>query len=274
MAKRGFILSMSLACSLAVMPFFADKSYAHNDLPDSATLNAISGGNEPPQQQGAKKQFKKIEKALKQNMQSTEALIQAAKNAGATPKELADLEKFSVGFLKTFLTAVTPQNMGPGQSADKEPGKKPQPNSIFPGMKPPKDGLALGGPNGAPDMLPPPPPPGSAMTPPPGCPAFMPPQGGPAMAPGIMPGPKGDKPARKAMRPGEGPAAPQGIIITAPDGSQWLVTPQTPVQPEAQAQPNEEIIIIEKDAPLPKWPTKEHLGTDGILKYLERRNAQ
>lgn len=252
-------VSALLAAGLCLSPAFAPRANSQPNIPDSDTLNSIVKGNIPaepvpqaqpaPQLKAPKKgaqtlsqmQLKQIENALKQNMQSAEFLMRAAEGAGATPKQLSKMEKLSVGFMKLFLTSITPDN-GDNKKDESAPAK--------PKKHPARD------------------------------------------------------------RVNQGPRTSQGIIITAPDGSRWLVTPQKPEkspaprhapkpapqtppaiqQPApAPAQPapsvvrpapdqqlgQPEIIILEEEETvddMPYWPTKEQLGKDGVLKYLEKRN--
>lgn len=311
---RKVFLSMSLAGGLLAAPFFCGGADAQPQLPDSATLNSIIQVAPPRPAQPAppvppedRKSFKKLERALKQNMQSAEALINAAREAGATPQQLADMEKFSVGFLKTFLAAITPSEMTPPNRGDRpqppvngmrpqKPGDRPQPP--MEGKRPPRPGdrpaPAMEGPRES------------------GCPALNP-QAQPA--PEKRRAPRPDAPII-APRANPQQSAPQGMIITAPDGTQWLVTPQRPApepqvkrapapveqvapekrqppMPSAQKNapsqgnqgllppptppaPEDEIIIIEEEtvSDMPLWPTKDQMSKDGILKYLEKRNAK
>ena len=310
---RKVFLSMSLAGGLLAAPFFCGGVDARPQLPDSATLNSIiQGAPQPPAQPAppapeGRKAFKKLERALKQNMQSAEALINAARDAGATPQQIADMEKYSVGFLKTFLAAITPSEMTPPRRGDRpqppadgmrKPGDRPQPP--MEGARPPRQGdrraPAMEGPRE------------------PRCPALNP-QIQPAPEKRRAPRPDAPIISPKANQQPQ-PSLPQGMIITAPDGTQWLVTPQQPApepqvrrpaQPSDQAAPErrrppmppaaqnapgqanqsllppppppapeEEIIIIEEDtvSDMPLWPTKDQMGKDGILKYLEKRNAK
>lgn len=275
MSTRKILFSVSLAGGLLLAPLFSGAASAQNGLPDRETLNSIARG-EAPAPQPSKKLFRNIEKALKQNMTSAEALIKAAKAAGASPKALAEMENYSVGFLKSFLTAFANGAAAPSKQRDEQrpPERKPVPLQKSPGAAPGST---------PPDVAP---------------------------APGFTP------PPPPVVAPRQTPPAPQGIIITAPDGTQWLVTPQTgepgmsrppKARPEKRrhARPEnareimpkpdaandaapqtlptpatppvpDEVIIIEEEtvSDMPLWPTKDQMSKDGILKYLEKRNAR
>lgn len=223
MYKKIF-LTMFLAGGLILA---ANDSFAQNNLPDSDTLNAIAQGNAPDP--NTKKQLKQLEKAVKQNMKSSEYMIRAAQAAGASQQDVAKLKRLSVNFMKTFLAALTPSTIKEGQT---EPQARPQQ-----------------------------------------------PKQQPRQPLNIVPSQPAPQPQANAPQGN----IPQGIIITGPDGTQWLVTPQAQQQltaPRAQNQvapqapDEEEVVIIEEDiAPeMPLWPSKEQLGGDGVLKYLEKRS--
>lgn len=152
----------------------------------------------------------------------------------------------------------------------------------------------------------PPPPPGArgpVMTPPPGCPAFQgpgarapmtPPPGAPAfkgqtppplpnfVAPNgrMTPAPQNTAPAPQFNQPQGAAPAPLIIVPQAPQVAPQVpqvapqapqAAPQAPVAPQRQP----EVIIMEETVTdMPLWPTKEQVAKDGVLQYLEKRNAQ
>ena len=271
MKTKKALLTLSLAGGLLAAPL-CGLSLAQPPLPDRQALDAISQGKAPKQPE--QKQFKQIEKALRQNMRSSETLIRAAREAGASPKELGAMEKLSVDFLKAFLAAITPGGVPPRQAPREAQPPKAAPAKPAPGLQ------FRGAPAGKPGK----------------CPALGDMKPMPAPAPKFM-GKNGPAPE------------PQGIIITAPDGSQWLVTPQAneprprpekprmpqspslyqpnapvpapapaqsaPAPAPAQDDPDDEIVIIEEEtvSDMPLWPTKDQMSKDGILKYLEKRGS-
>lgn len=304
MTKKFFAL-MAFSAGLIIAPL-TGGAFAQNELPNSATLNSLAQGNAPDP--ATKQQLKQIENALKQNMQSSELLMRAAKAAGASPQDLAEMERMSVGFMKLFLTSLTPPDL-------RAPGTPPTQPKARPGQPMPPQ-------NATPPMGKQPPVPGMppvGQRPPQGAPGMgMPQAGQPPLAPGQGMGvppvgqrqpmpPQGMPPRQAAPQAKPAPEVPQGYIIIAPDGTQWLVTPKaqqpvpagkaTPARPQGQRpsaiqappmapeqvapaqgapQQGNPVIIIEEETiteDMPLWPTKEQLGKDGVLKYLEKRGA-
>ena len=228
MKMRRMFLTMSLAGGLFAAPVATGFAHAAPPLPDSDTLNSIVRGAAPKQERT--NPFKKLEKAINNNMQSAQTLIEAAREAGATPQQLADMEKYSVGFLKTFLAAITPADSAPGMAPKRGDRPMPPPDA----KKPPKTMPPFG------DMVAPRP--GDRPMPPaegkrqPKCPAFAPGQPGQPQPDMRQPQRPDTPPVMPQVQPRQPQPAPQGIIITAPDGTQWLVTPQQSQQPAEQPQ--------------------------------------
>lgn len=235
-------------------------------------FNGPNGKPGPGERKMARKgdaRMQSVAKNLERNKRSADALIQAAREAGAPANVLADLEKMSEAFRQVFMSTVPPEKIV---------------ESIFTGPQPPEagQGLIIIGPDGsrwlvtpgqmpAPEAKPAPAPRPGAPAPmqpaPQGLPSFgkvQPAPGAPgAVAPrskGLVPG---SVPPPPGMMPPPGMALPQGGVM------------QSPPPPPATPQGPNEVIIMEEGTlePMPMWPTKDHLGKDGVLKYLEKREA-
>lgn len=202
-------------------------------------LEALKNGDPLAAKVDAK--MEEVVKALQDNKKSADALIAAAKDAGATPEALAGMEKMSQAFRQYFMSAVPPQQLVESiLTAPATPGGPA--------------GLVITAPDGSawlvsPQMTPPAPPQPPRIGPGP--------RGsmrGPDMSgmPGIqMPNPGILKdPGLKAQKPFGQNAQPSGNINNAPTT----------------------IIMEESVEDMPYWPTKQHLGKDGVLNYLEKRS--
>lgn len=227
------------------------------------------------------KRMNRIVKALERNKRSADVLIQAARDAGADPNAISDMEKMSAAFRQVFMTTVSPQQIVESIIAAPAPAE------------PAGQGMIITGPDGTTWFVTPN---GQNMQQPPQPPKQM--QGGPAQQ-----GPRGQRPPRqmqggpaqqapdmqmpqRALPP---QARPQGMPPQGRPGSDMLapprgLPPQMPPQgfrrqPPAPAQqnaPQGELIIMEETITpeyLPLWPTKEDIGKDGVLKYLEKRSS-
>lgn len=236
MNNKNVFISMTIVAGLFFSPMLCQKALGQPPLPDSATLDSIVQGQVPgmpAKPEPPKPALKQIENALRQNMQSAEYLLKTARSVGASEKDLEEMEKMSIGFLKMFLTSITPAVSKPDQTQVAPQPKAPEQPKPVP-VKP---------------------------------------------APPKAPAPK---PAPQAAP--QAPLPPQGVIITAPDGSKWLVTPQAQPKPKAprdikkapkpQGNGPAEVIILEEETveDMPLWPTKEQLDGMGVLKYLEKRS--
>lgn len=322
MQKKIFI-AMALAGGLLLSPSQKADCQAQPVIPDRSVIDSITQGQTrdqtPPKPQNLpkaeKKQMKELEKAVKQNLGSAEYLMQIARDAGASPKTLQKMEKMSVDFIKAFLSAIAPEMMDQGTQA--APPAKPKPPKPAPAPQPDSQLMPPGKQQPPARPLPP-----NVAPCPRDCPYWNNFQGQQPKIQG-KPAPRQPQVAPKPAPAPAQPQQPQGIIITAPDGTQWLVTPQmqqqvparpapakpAPPKPQAPAkkapsqpvwpapqkpgfmqqqatpppstvapQPDsvEEVIILEENVvpEMPLWPTKEQLGTDGVLKYLQKRAAQ
>lgn len=275
---------MSIRKKLFV-PIFAGVLCLSAPMPGQAGNVPMQPGQQPAPQSrevaAAQKMMNEVVRALQQNRQSSDTLLQAAKAAGASPEALEMMEKMAVGFRETFMGAVSPQQLIEAILSNNQdvshgliitapdgsrwtltpmnkPAKQGKPKPHKPG-KPGMDRQAqpmppagMMPPQGEPQpgMTPPPPPPGGA---PQGIAPSGPRPGMIPQAPGSMP--PGMTPPPNAPRPG---------MVSPPPGYQ---------APGAQQGPAEVIIMEETVSDMPYWPTKDHLGKGGVLDYLERRNA-
>lgn len=208
------------------------------------------------------RRMKRVARALERNKNSAETLIQAAREAGATPEQISDLQKMSQAFRKVFLSTVSPQQIVEGIL---QPGTPPseEPQSII-----------ITAPDGSSWLISPAEPEGPAASQgraprgmPPAIGKPMPPQGGPQgqFMPPPPPGPRG------GFMPVPPPPAPQGQItppaqggfVPQPGPQGGFVPTPRPGQPA--------MIFMEEDTYMPLWPTKDEIGKDGVLKYLEKR---
>lgn len=293
---------MSIRKKLFV-PIFAGVLCLSAPMPGQAGNVPMQPGQQPAPQSrevaAAQKMMNEVVRALQQNRQSSDTLLQAAKAAGASPEALEMMEKMAAGFRETFMGAVSPKQLIEAILSNNQdvshgliitapdgsrwtltpmnkPAKQGKPKPHKPG-KPGMDRQAqpmppagMMPPQGEPQpgMTPPPPPgcPQSGMTPPP------PPPGGPQ--PGMTPPP----PPPSGPRPGMIPQAPGSMppgMTPPPNAPRPGMVPPPPgyQAPGAQQGPAEVIIMEETVSDMPYWPTKDHLGKGGVLDYLERRNA-
>lgn len=169
---------------------------------------------------------------------------------------------------------LTPMNKD--QRPAKKPGAEKRPSAAKQGqpMTPPPGCPAFKGSDGRPPMAPPP-----------GCPAF---QGFPGqrMGPGTPnfvtpdgrvapPAPGQFQPQKPAVRPVPPQAQPMPPRMAPAPQGQPPVPPQVQPAPQPAPQAQPEIIIMEETVTdMPLWPTKEQVSKDGVLQYLEKRNAQ
>lgn len=208
--------------------------------PAAAAIKAPRGAQDAaPMAAKADKAMQRIVRALEQNKKSAEALIDAAKKAGADPNVVADLQKMSNAFRQVFMSTVSPQQII--ESIFSRPAPEDNGGAII--ITAPDGSRWLVAPQGVPPQImgqPDVP----AMTPPPP----------PGQQPGMIPPPP----------PGQQP----GMTPPPSPGQQQGMTPPAPQQPSAAG----DLIIMQNDpSGLPLWPTKDHLGKDGILEYLQKR---
>lgn len=285
-----------------------------------------------------------VVKNLERNKRSADALIQAAREAGAAPEAISDMEKMSEAFRQVFMSTVSPQQLvesifsapqapqaegiiitgpdgttwlvTPNQQAtpQAQPQQKPAMKKIAPkpqdqtglppfGQKPPKQPKpqqpvppqVMAPQNMSPQggfmpQQPRQPKPQQPVPPQVMAPQNMPPQGGfmpqqpmPPQGGFVMPR-SGQQPMAPQMMAPQGgfmpqqPIPPQGGFI-GPRGGQQPMAPQGGITGAPQQNPQDqgaEIIIIQEEtndpAFMPLWPTKEQVGGDGILNYLEKRS--
>lgn len=237
------------------------------------------------------KQMNRVVRALERNKRSADTLIQAARSAGADPNAVAELQKMSEAFRQVFMQTVSPQQIVESILAAPAPAETPQgiiitaPDGstwlVTPSDQPQQPAPRQGRPprgqkpqKGMPPAVQPAPQQGMQVPPPPP----MPQQGMP-----VPPAPRQGMPAQPGLQP-----APQGMppaFVVPPQqqgGMPMLVVPQQqgampPFAAPQQAQPQVEgemIIMEEGPQYMPLWPTKDDLGKDGVLKYLEKRSAR
>lgn len=197
-----------------------------------------------------------IVKALENNKKSADTLIDAAREANARPEVISEMEKISAAFRQCFMNAVSPQQII---------------ESILNAHKTP-DGYA-----------------GLIITAPDGTTWLISPQMAPSMPPvpphRVGPRPAPHQPHQPAPRPDMGglpgiqlppPGVFQNPALRIPPAPQQ---PRSQIQPApqqakpgapAQMQPSPKMIIME-ESDMPYWPTREQLGKEGVLKYLEKR---
>lgn len=194
------------------------------------------------------KKMNRITRALERNKQSAEALIQAAKDAGADPNAISDMEKMSAAFRQVFMSTVSPQQIVESILAAPRPSDQPAPQ-----------GIIITGPDGSTWLVTP----NNQSAQPQGRP--VPPKGprGPKAQMGQSGPDMGGQPMMQRPPRGLPPQAmpPQGFRM--------------PPQQQPAPQQGQMIIMEEAVSPqyMPLWPTKEDLGKDGVLKYLEKRSS-
>lgn len=253
--------------------------------PGGQNCPALAGNMGPGPEKLAKKaeaRMQKVIRALERNKKSADTLIQAAREAGADPNAIADLEKMSQAFRNVFMSVVSPQQIIENMLS--------QPAPQAPGTGP----MILTAPDGTQWLVTPDAPQAPAV-PPAGKGGFKAPRdqkpgrtggfkgpgapgsigggfhGGTQMAQPIPPQPP---------VPGMQPVPPQPGFQPAPVPTQPGINRPIPPQPGMQApnqgaqnsMPQPEMIVIEEETQyMPLWPTKDDLGKDGVLKYLEKR---
>lgn len=214
------------------------------------TCPALDGSMGPANQKLAKKaeaRMQRIVRALERNKKSADTLIQAARDAGADPNAIADLEKMSQAFRNVFMSVVSPQQII--ESMLSRPAPEPQqgdqgpmiftgpdgtqylvtPNGPMPlqavpqgDIKAPRDGKKApreGRPGGF----------KGPMQGAPGQPGMTPPPPAPQGQPGMIPPHPGKHGGFKG--PMGGPT--QGFVPPAPQGQPGM----TPPPPAPQGQP-------------------------------------
>lgn len=248
---RGKIDAAALAAAaqkcpgLQRMGVVADKPGQPNAAPVVAEVDA---------------RMRAIVKALENNKRSADSLIAAAKEAGANPELVAEMDKMSQAFRQFFMNTVSPQQIIESiLAAPKEPDGHA--------------GLIITAPDGttwlvSPQMTQPMPPRKGGPRPPRPEAPRPPVMGAPDMSgmPGIQLPPPGvlQSPDFR-MQPQAQPEQPQAS--TEPKQP----TPPVPgVQQGMPAQVAPKMIIME-ESDMPLWPTREQLGKDGVLRYLEKR---
>lgn len=176
-----------------------------------------------------------------------------------------------------WLVSPSEQNPQPQPPQGIIPPQGMAPQGPPPGFVPPQ-GMSPQGP--PPGFVPPQ---GVApQTPPPG---FVPPQGmspqGPPpgwVPPQAIPPQQGFVAPPQGMPPVFGKQTPPQFVPGKPSaiGKPPRPAPQAPAAPQQpqQVQPQGELIIMEQVTPqyMPLWPTKDDLGKDGVLRYLEKRD--
>lgn len=216
-------------------------------------LNGSMGPTDQKLAKRAEKRMQRVVKALERNKRSADALIQAAKEAGADPNLIADLEKMSQAFRQLFMQTVSPNQIIESIFSQPRPVQPEGPS-----------GLVITAPDGtqwlvSPDNLPKPPRRGGFNGPQ----GPIPQQGPEMIAPGMPAGPQGMPP--RGLPP-QGMKAPKGMPPAAGQPAQQIAQP-------GQQGPQAEMLIIEEAGPayMPLWPTKDDLGKDGVLNYLQKR---
>lgn len=231
------------------------------------------------------KQMKRVVKALERNQRSAEVLIKAARRAGAAPEVVADLQRMSDAFRQVFMSAVSPEqimNMNvPGQPAPQAPA---QPTPQAPAQAAPQapdqaapEAMIITGPDGSTWLITPAQPAPQAAPAPQVAPQPVPRFATPP-APGVMPQQKGPRVEKPGIPPVQG--RPSAIGRPAQPVTPPAVQPAPQGMPPAgfrNPQPEGELIIMEEETitpePMPLWPTKDQMGKDGVLKYLDKRAA-
>lgn len=183
----------------------------------------------PRKESRVEAEMRRVAKALKQNKRSADALIAAARAAGAAPEVVADLARMSAAFRKVFMETVPPQQIVESMIAEPQ-----RPNA--------GSSLIITAPDGSQWLVTP------------KHDIAQPPAGRQPVAPkGPVP------PAERLNNPAFG---------LQPDSAQGPVAPKSRPAPPLKS----EMIIMEQPNPgeLPYWPTKQQLGKEGLLKYLEK----
>lgn len=184
--------------------------------------------------------MKAIVSALQENKKSADTLIAAAREAGAQPQVIADMEKMSAAFRQFFMSSVQPQQIV--ESILSAP-VKPEGSA----------GLIITAPDGS---------------------AWL-------VSPQMVP-PAPQQPPRMGHDSRHDGAGMRGVQMPPADVLQNPALRKSPPAPAAQGhgvipgassgQPGQELIIMEETVEdMPYWPTKQQLGKDGVLKYLEKR---
>lgn len=293
MNKKNFI-TVVLAAGIFLSPSLTGLAFSQDESSKCPWLEAVRNGANP--QDAAKPgplgksnamglatpEQKRLEKTLRQNMQSSQALMRAAKRYGASNETLTQMGRLSSDFMKLFADTIEKAQAARPAQPNARP-QQPQARPATPGQ------------------------PQARLLP------VRPAPHGQQPAPGAVP-PGMAKPGQQSQQfPG---LPPEGFIVTTPDGAQWLVMPQQPQQgqqsqaapqtrkPAVPGAPNipplppasgdaqtapqqpqgygaqplpEGVIIMEEETVsdlLPKWPTKDQYAAEGIMQYVEDLKAQ
>ncbi len=210
-------------------------------------------GQARPAQTRADARLQSVVQALKNNKQSAETLIDAAREAGASPETVAEMQKMSAAFRQFFMTVVQPEQIVEGILSDK-------------GRADGNAGLLITAPDGSmwlvtPQMQPPMPPRIGHRPP-------LPPMPGQQFQPCSPPASQG-APMQGQQYKSLLPETP-GIQLPPASALQGEGMKKAPGQ-QAPQQAQDMVIMEGRESSMPYWPTKQHLGKDGVLKYLEKR---
>lgn len=226
-------------------------------------INGRSNGHMDAQSQFAAQadaRMRRIAKALEGNKRTSDILLGAAAEAGVEPHVLDDMKHLSQAFREMFMAAVPPQQIL--ESLLSTPQAAGQ------------GGIIITAPDGSQWLVTPQTQPNEPLPP-----MGRQPRMDKAPAPGAAPAPqarqRGLLPPAEVLQDPALRAAPQTSGAKQPPAPA-INTPR-PNRPQAQpkgqqmeAAPGAEIIYNET---LPYWPTREHLGKEGLLKYLEKYRA-
>lgn len=274
-AFQGQISPEAFAAAMQNCPAFNGQQQ-----PDPTKCPAFQGNGRPPKdspQAAIDKKMNRIVKALERNKRSADTLINAAREAGASPESVADMQRMSEAFRQVFMSTVSPEQIINSLISQKSKAQTPP------------EGMIITGPDGStwlitpaqPDMAPAPQavPPAAPATPKPAPKAGkqgIPPAQGKPSAIGRPGQPQFMPPAPPAPQPA--PAKPVPPQMRQPQGAPQPAPapgfrmPPAPPQQQGEA----EVIIMEETVTpeyLPLWPTKDDLGKGGVLQYLEKRST-
>lgn len=255
--KNKTFLAMALGAGLLFSPVMTSYSFSQPPQPKCPALDAL-GKDGPSAIQTPEK--KRLEKALRDNMQSARTIMRAAKKAGADKATLEEMGKLSAEFLKLFVSVISrpvPQQPAKPEGRPAQPApRKPLQIQPAPRVNPQQEGL---------------PPQGFIITTPDGTQWLVMPKGPEAQAPAPatprpMPAQPGQMKSRQPAIPGA-PVIPPVPPTPGADGDQPAPAPQP--LPEG-------VIILDEGTTgeLQKWPTKDQYAKDGIMEYMQKFDDQ
>lgn len=254
-------------------------AFSSRNSPNPQNCPAFQGMGQPPKgspQAVIDKKMNRIVKALERNKRSADTLINAARNAGASPESVADMQRMSEAFRQVFMSTVSPEQIINSLLEQRFNAGQPQaaPAPATPAPVAP-EGMIITGPDGSTWLITPAPgqqgaPQAAPQPAPQAAPrAGIPPAQGKPSAIGRQP--QVNQPAPKPAQP-----TPPAIVQPQAPAPQGAPAPGFRMPPAPQQQPQAEVIIMEETITpeyLPLWPTKDDLGKDGVLKYLEKRST-